>query len=238
MDARGRSFSSHRTPGPWVLALALVACSPPTQGLGNSGTGASGGAATGSTSDAPGSGPATTNGGHVTATSQGSDSASGASSVTGPASGTAGASSTGGVGSTTTGAGSTTTGAGSTTTGAGSTTTGAGSTTTGAGSTTTGGGALGLYEGPCTDSSECEAGLVCHQEEGGVDFMVVTGSFCTKSCNDDGDCPEAPSGWAAPFCGTGDICRLSCDPFLLLVCPQGMSCFIKQNDVDFCAYKP
>ena len=223
MDARGRSFSSHRAPGPWVLALALVACSPPTQGLGGSGTDASGGAATGSTSDAPGSGPATTTSGHATATSQGSDSASGASSVTGPAGGTAGASSTGGLGSTT---------------GAGSTTTGGGSTTTGAGSTTTGGGGLGLYEGPCTDSSECEAGLVCHQEEGGVDFMVVTGSYCTKSCNSDGDCPEAPSGLATPICGTGDICRLSCDPLLLWLCPQGMSCFFKSNDVDFCAYKP
>ncbi len=230
MDARGRSFSSHRAPGPWVLALALVACSPPTQGLGGSGTDASGGAATGSTSDAPGSGPATTTSGHATATSQGSDSASGASSVTGPAGGTAGASSTGGLGSTT--------GAGSTTTGGGSTTTGGGSTTTGAGSTTTGGGGLGLYEGPCTDSSECEAGLVCHQEEGGVDFMVVTGSYCTKSCNSDGDCPEAPSGLATPICGTGDICRLSCDPLLLWLCPQGMSCFFKSNDVDFCAYKP
>lgn len=58
-------------------------------------------------------------------------------------------------------------------------------------------GGLGAFGAPCTDPSECEAG-VCHE------FGAV-GRACTQECERDEDCPEGSEGRK---CNRQGVCRV------------------------------
>lgn len=86
------------------------------------------------------------------------------------------------------------------------------------------GAALGLYEGPCLTSDECEGDLWCAYANGRF--------WCAGACVEDIDCPAHASASAVPTCefvlqndGNGSLasCVLACETEA--ECPDGAQCF-------------
>lgn len=84
---------------------------------------------------------------------------------------------------------------------------------------------LGLYEGPCLTSDECEGDLMCAYQNGRY--------WCASACEDDLSCPAHASASATPTCefvyinDDGGMPMQSC---VLLCeeegdCPDGAQCF-------------
>jgi hypothetical protein len=79
-----------------------------------------------------------------------------------------------------------------------------------------------LWE-PCTESSECVAGLICYGTVAGGGGGDPVGGFCTQPCENDDECTEdEPSGEIEPTCGTTGGCRFDCSDDE--ECPDGMEC--------------
>ena len=84
---------------------------------------------------------------------------------------------------------------------------------------------LGLYEGPCLTSDECEGELMCAYQNGRF--------WCASACVDDMSCPPHASASATPTCeflSINDNANMPMQACVLLCevegeCPEGAQCF-------------
>ena len=91
--------------------------------------------------------------------------------------------------------------------------------------------------GPCENALDCEEGLACVDQSGWVGLDMVSGSWCSKTCMKDEDCPKAAQGTAPAFCEMG-VCKLNCDLIGGGMCPAGMECLTDIFAIDACAHVP
>ena len=97
-------------------------------------------------------------------------------------------------------------------------------TTTDPSGTSTGGPGEDLY-GPCDAMSMCPAGQLC------LMVGMIEGNFCAPDCEGMG-CPATPAGVTAqamcvltkPMEMDPTSCALICDPKMMGMCPDGMTC--------------
>ena len=99
-----------------------------------------------------------------------------------------------------------------------------GTTTDPSGGTSTGGPGEDLY-GPCDAMGMCPAGQLC------LGVGMIDGNFCAPDCEGMG-CPAVPAGVTAqaqcvlskPMEDEPTSCALICDPKMMDMCPEGMTC--------------
>jgi len=100
--------------------------------------------------------------------------------------------------------------------------------------------ALGTSASHCNTDTACKAGYTCAQNTGNLNKP----GWCTRFCEDDGDCLGEGSRCVVSFEGTNGIlpaqgCTNACDPEAQTGCPSGMGCIAfesPEGDYTDCAY--